>query len=163
MRLTLGDGRVITNPTREIIEEALQTLAAGSSSFALMEDDTGQTSDLFLQGTGGPENFIVEYAEATAEYDDRIEATHFRARQQVMQETLVVMFESYALGDGTWKGMVAWEDTTTDVEEYDEDWQDDGSEEPAVDPWARRKGCSVPSLLVALTFLGVTLVLGMLW
>ena len=42
------------------------------------------------------------------------------------------MFESYALGDGTWKGMIAWEDTSTlpedhyDEEYYDEDAPDNG-------------------------------------
>ena len=182
MRLTLGDGRVIVNPTREVIEAALQALEAGGS-FALMEDDAGRTSDLFIQGTqgpgkfadlfvqgiGGPDNFIVEYAEAIAEHEGEIEARHFRAQQQVTQETLVVMFQSYALGDGTWKGMVAWEDTSTaedydpddyDPEEYDPEEYDEGVTEGSTsDPWARKSGCLGLLSFVGLATLGLTLAL----
>ena len=136
MLLTLGDGRVLANPTREVIEAALQTLEGGPGSFAIIEDDSGQTPDLFLQGTGGPDNFTVEYAEAIAEHGDEIEARHFRGRQQVMQETLAVMFESYALGDGTWKGMIPWEDTSTLPEEYD----DEPTRRPAGKPHRRPLG-----------------------
>ena len=170
MRLTLGDGRVIVNPTREVIDAALQTLEGGPGSFALMEDDAGRTSDLFIQGTGGPDNFIIEYAEAIAEYEDEIEAKHFRARQRVMLETLAVMFESYALGDGTWKGMVAWEDTSTaeeydpdeyDPEEYDPEEYDEGAPEGSMsDPWARKSGCLGLLSFVGLATLGLTLALG---
>ena len=164
MRLTLGDGRVIVNPTREVIDAALQTLEGGPGSFALMEDDAGRTSDLFIQGTGGPDNFIIEYAEAIAEYEDEIEAKHFRARQRVMLETLAVMFESYALGDGTWKGMVAWEDTSTaeeyDPEDYDaEEYDEDAPEGSTSDPWARKSGCLGLLSFVGLATLGLTLAL----
>ena len=164
MRLTLGDGRVIVNPTREVIDAALQTLEGGPGSFALMEDDAGRTSDLFIQGTGGPDNFIIEYAEAIAEYEDEIEAKHFRARQRVMLETLAVMFESYALGDGTWKGMVAWEDTST-AEEYDpddydaEEYAEGVPEGSTSDPWARKSGCLGLLSFVGLATLGLTLAL----
>ena len=180
MRLTLGDGRVIVNPTREVIEAALQALEAGGS-FALMEDDAGRTSDLFIQGTqgpgkfadlfvqgiGGPDNFIVEYAEAIAEHEGEIEAKHFHARQQVTQETLVVMFQSYALGDGTWKGMVAWEDTSTETEEYDDEYEDDDepygvTQSPGGDPWARKSGCLGLLSLTGLTAVALTLALGVL-
>ena len=165
MRLTLGDGRVIVNPTREVIDAALQTLEGGPGSFALMEDDAGRTSDLFIQGTGGPDNFIIEYAEAIAEYEDEIEAKHFRARQRVMLETLAVMFESYALGDGTWKGMVAWEDTSTaeeyDLEDYDaEEYAEGVPEGSTSDPWARKSGCLGLLSFVGLATLGLTLALG---
>ena len=160
MRLTLGDGRVIVNPTREVIDAALQTLEGGPGSFALMEDDAGRTSDLFIQGTGGPDNFIIEYAEAIAEYEDEIEAKHFRARQRVMLETLAVMFESYALGDGTWKGMVAWEDTST-AEEYDpDDYDAEGAPEGSTsDPWARKSGCLGLLSLLFLATMGLMLAL----
>ena len=85
MRLTLGDGRALVNPTREVIEAAVRTLEGGPGSFIIIEDDSGQSTDLFLQGTGGPDNFAVEYAEAIAEHGDEIEARHFRGHQEVMQ------------------------------------------------------------------------------
>lgn len=179
MRLTLGDGRVIVNPTREVIEAALQTLEGGLGSSALMEDDAGRTSYLFIQGTqgpgklsdlfvhgiGGPDNYLVEYAEAIAEYKGEIEARHFRARQQVTQEMLVMMFQSYALGDGTWKGMVAWEDTSTSEEYYPDDYDPEeygaGAPEGSTsDPWARKSGCLGLLSLVGLATLGLTLALG---
>ena len=163
MLLTLGDGRVLANPTREVIEAALQTLEGGPGSFAIIEDDSGQTPDLFLQGTGGPDNFTVEYAEAIAEHGDEIEALHFRGRQQVMQETLTVMFESYALGDGTWKGMIPWEDTSTLPEEYDDEPDPDAPPEADTgDPWSRRSGCLGLLALTGLMTIGLTLALGVL-
>ena len=163
MRLTLGDGRVILNPSRETIEAALQTLAGGPGSFAIIEDDTGRTPDLFLQGTGGPDNFHVEYAEAIAEYDDEIEARHFRGRQEVMQETLAVMFESFTLGDGTWKGMIPWEDTTTPTEEYGDDADHDAAPEgTSQDPWARKSGCLSLLALTGLVATALILALGVL-
>ena len=167
--LTLGDGRVLANPTREVIEAALRTCEGGPGSFAIIEDDTGQSADLFLQGTGGPDYFAVEYAEAVAEHGDEIEARHFRGHQEVMQETLALMFESYALGDGTWKTMVAWEDTSTlpedhyDEEYYDEDGPDDGLEGATSDPWGRRSGClGLLPILALAAALTLTLALGAL-
>lgn len=181
MRLTLSDGRVIANPTFEGIEEALRTLQRGGGFFALMEDDTGRTPDLFIQGTraiavphhvypldigGDPDNFTVEYAEAIAEYADEIEARHFRSRQLVRTETLVVLFQSYALADGTWKGMVSWEDTSSEnEEEYEDDDFDELEAEPQSptgDPWARKSGCFSLLALFAATAVGLTLMLGVL-
>ena len=120
----------------------MRTLEGGPGSFIIIEDDSGQSTDLFLQGTGGPDNFAVEYAEAIAEHGDEIEARHFRGRQEVMQETLVVMFESFALGNGTWKGMIAWEDTSTLPDEFDDESDyDEAPEATSGDPWSRRSGC----------------------
>ena len=164
MLLTLGDGRVLANPTREIIEAAVQTLEGGPGSFIIIEDDSGESADLFLQGTGGPDNFAVEYAEAIAEHGDEIEARHFRGRQEVMQETLVVMFESFVLGDGTWKGMVPWEDTSTLPEEFDDESDyDEAPEGTSGDPWARRSGClSLLPILASATALVLALAMGVL-
>ena len=180
MRLTLSDGRGIANPTREGIEEALRSLDGDPGSFALMEDETGQTPDLFIQGTraitaphhpypldigGDPDNFTVEYAEAIAEYEDEIEARHFRSRQLVRMETLVAMFQSYALADGAWKRTVAWEDTSSETEEYDDDDFDDPEDErqsPTGDPWTRKSGCFSLLVLFAATAVGATLMLGVL-
>ena len=81
-----------------------------------------------------------------------------------LQETLIVMFQSYALGDGTWKGMVAWEDTSTaeeyDPDDYDPEEYDEGVPEGSTsDPWARKSGCLGLLSFVGLATLGLTLAL----
>ena len=162
MRLTLGDGRAIADPTHEGIEEALRNLEGGSGSFALLEDESEEAVDLFLQGAGGPEGFIIEYSEVVAQHEDEIEARHFRARQEVTHETLVVMFQSYALRDGTWKGMVAWEDTSADSEYLAEESSElsNGPRGATADPWQRRGGCLGLVSLMGLASLGLGLALG---
>jgi len=100
MRLDLGDGGSIENPSPFQISDFLSRLDGTGDSFAILERDEMS----YVQTSGDPSGgFLVEYQV------DSIDQ-HFRStRYDLPFSTVEAIFKSYAAGNEEWKTMADWE------------------------------------------------------
>lgn len=103
MRLTIGGGTAIENPSEAQIEAALRALPGGTDSFAIL----ATARQHYIQTLGGAnEGFVLEYREGS----DDTHFQHFTCSQAPCSlEQVLAAFLSYCRGDGAFKRTLEWE------------------------------------------------------
>jgi len=99
MELRLESGKTVRDPSASAIAESLRGHVHSGGGFAILERD----KQSYIQAAGdGEAGFIVEYQDGDTDQ-------HFTAtREKVPLSEVVKAFQSYAAGDGAWKGMFEW-------------------------------------------------------
>jgi hypothetical protein len=97
-RLTLGaTGRDVANPDLDAVIAGLESLKGKTDHFAILE----RGKQTYMQTMGGPEEFVLEYRDGSA---DR----HFRCK--ATKQVVIAAFRSYATpGDEAWRKACQWE------------------------------------------------------
>jgi len=100
VKLTLGTGAELQDPTEEQVEAALRQLPGGPDSFAIL----GSDEQTYMQTSGGAEEgFVLEYREGSP-------ASHSRCtNHQLSADAVVAAFRAYLGGRADYKADLAWE------------------------------------------------------
>ncbi len=100
MKLTLGIGESIEDPTAEQVEAALRALPGGDDSFAIL----GIDDQTYIQTAGGgPDGFALEYREGS-------QTSHYRCtNEHLAVDPVVAAFRDYLSGRSDYKSDLAWE------------------------------------------------------
>jgi hypothetical protein len=107
MRLHLGIGDDIEDPSPAQIEAALRKLPGGTDSFAIL----GADDQRYIQTHGGPaDGFVLEYRDGS-------EDEHYRcSRAGLSLDEVLAAFMSYQRGDGAYQQSLPWQkDTESDI------------------------------------------------
>jgi len=103
VRLEIGGGPIIDNPSRDQIADTLYKMHQGEGEFAILfNEDLGD--DYYIQTTGDIQNgYLLENHEGSS---DR----HYQAMDRNLPiERVVEAFQKYAAGDARWKDGLEWE------------------------------------------------------
>ena len=97
IKLTVGDGTIIRNPTSEQIAEILQDLPGGRDSFVVLKT----SPQFFAQCAGNKdEGFLIEYSEDQMTYREVYESCTLEEATDALQR--------YALADPLWGDKLEW-------------------------------------------------------
>ena len=100
MKLEMENGFVQENPSAEVIAQALSTLGAKGSSFAILAKD-----DLtYIQTSGSTKDGC------DLEYQENSVSQHFRATNEAIPlQDVIAAFQDYAAGGIQWRSRFQWE------------------------------------------------------
>ena len=107
MKLETPTGLIIKEPSSKEIEETLRSLNPKDNSIAILDPEQKKgDGNFFLQtACDEPEKFMVEYR-------DGLESRQFQSQKYLPLETVIIIFQTYRLGDESWKNLVEWGDIT---------------------------------------------------
>lgn len=101
MRLEIGNGQVLENPSADHISGVLHALpGGGGDTYAILTRSDGQ----FMQCCGGwKEGFILEYQDGST--DDHFECTD----RELSLASVIDAFQDYLAHDDRWRTMLQWQ------------------------------------------------------